>query len=71
LPTTLTRATHSRWLRALTMKVVNDANDVIEEITLNGGRQMWTEALERESLAKAGERLDPRRPTRHVAPFAG
>ena len=30
-------------LRAMTMKVVNDANDVIEEITLNGGRQMWTE----------------------------
>jgi glutathione S-transferase len=30
-------------LRALTMKVVNDANDVIDEITLDGGRQMWTE----------------------------
>lgn len=30
-------------LRALTLKVVNDANDVIDEITLNGGRQMWTE----------------------------
>jgi glutathione S-transferase len=29
--------------RALTMKIVNDANDVLEEITLNGGRQMWTE----------------------------
>jgi glutathione S-transferase len=29
-------------LRALTMKTVNDANDVIDEITLNGGRQMWT-----------------------------
>jgi glutathione S-transferase len=29
-------------LRALTMKVVNDANDVIDEITLDGGRQMWT-----------------------------
>jgi len=28
--------------RALTMKVVNDANDVIDEITLDGGRQMWT-----------------------------
>jgi glutathione S-transferase len=24
------------------MKVVNDANDVIDEITLDGGRQMWT-----------------------------
>ena len=31
-------------LRALTMKIVNDANDVIDEITLDGGRQMWTES---------------------------
>jgi len=30
-------------LRALTMKIVNDANDVIDEMTLDGGRQMWTE----------------------------
>ncbi|TWB03064.1 glutathione S-transferase [Gluconacetobacter diazotrophicus] len=30
-------------LRALTMKVVADANDVIDEITLDGGRQMWAE----------------------------
>lgn len=30
-------------LRALTMKVVNDANDVIDDITLDGGRQMWTQ----------------------------
>ncbi|MBD0415628.1 glutathione S-transferase [Oryzicola mucosus] len=30
-------------LRALTMKVVNDANDVIDELTLQGGRDMWTE----------------------------
>jgi glutathione S-transferase len=29
-------------LRAMTMKIVNDANDVIDEITLDGGRQMWT-----------------------------
>ena len=29
-------------LRALTMKIVCDANDVIDEITLDGGRQMWT-----------------------------
>ncbi len=26
------------------MKIVNDANDVIDEITLDGGRQMWTES---------------------------
>ena len=30
--------------RAVTAKVVNDANDVIDELTLDGGRQMWTEA---------------------------
>jgi glutathione S-transferase len=30
-------------LRAMTMKIVNDANDVIDEITLDGGREMWTE----------------------------
>lgn len=28
--------------RALTMKTVNDANDVIDEITQQGGREMWT-----------------------------
>ena|SRR5690606_8587791 len=32
----------STELGALTHKVVNDANDVIDEITLDGGRQMWT-----------------------------
>jgi glutathione S-transferase len=30
-------------LRAMTMKIVNDANDVIDEVTINGGREMWTE----------------------------
>lgn len=29
-------------MRARTMKVVNDANDVIDELTLDGGREMWT-----------------------------
>jgi glutathione S-transferase len=29
-------------LRALTMKIVCDANDVLDELTLDGGRQMWT-----------------------------
>jgi len=28
--------------RAMTLKVVNDANDVIDELTLDGGREMWT-----------------------------
>ncbi|ETF00531.1 glutathione S-transferase [Advenella kashmirensis W13003] len=36
MPTTLA-------LRAMTMKTVNDANDVIDELTLDGGREMWTE----------------------------
>jgi glutathione S-transferase len=30
-------------LRALTMKVVNNANDVIDDLTLDGGRLMWTD----------------------------
>jgi glutathione S-transferase len=30
-------------LRAMTMKIVCDANDAIDELTLDGGRQMWTE----------------------------
>ncbi len=29
--------------RALTAKVANDANDVIDELTLDGGREMWTQ----------------------------
>jgi glutathione S-transferase len=28
--------------KALTLKVVNDANDVIDELSLDGGKQMWT-----------------------------
>ena len=28
--------------RALALKVVNDANDVIDELTIDGGREMWT-----------------------------
>jgi glutathione S-transferase len=31
-------------LRALSIKLVNDANDVIDELTQDGGRQMWTAA---------------------------
>lgn len=29
-------------LRAMTLKIVCDANDVLDELTLDGGRQMWT-----------------------------
>jgi glutathione S-transferase len=39
-------------LRALTMKIVCDANDVIDEMTLQGGMQMWT--------AKRWEEFAPR-----------
>ena len=39
-------------LRAMTMKTVNDANDVIDEITLDGGRQMWTEKRWREFVPR-------------------
>lgn len=39
-------------LRAMTMKIVNDANDVIDEITLDGGRQMWTEKSWREFVPR-------------------
>ena len=42
LGTTLDLIPASAALRALTAKVVNDATDVIDEITLDGGREMWT-----------------------------
>jgi glutathione S-transferase len=38
--------------RAMTMKIVNDANDVIDEITLDGGRQMWTQESWQEFLPR-------------------
>ncbi len=39
-------------LRALTMKIVNDANDVLDDITLDGGRVMWTEQSWREFVPR-------------------
>lgn len=39
-------------LRALTIKLVNDANDVIDELTLDGGRQMWTKKRWREFVPR-------------------
>ncbi|MFT4056850.1 MAG: glutathione S-transferase [Novosphingobium sp.] len=30
-------------MRARSVKVVNDANDVLDELTLDGGREMWTD----------------------------
>lgn len=41
--------------KATTMKVVNDANDVIDEITLNGGRDMWTETRWRRSVPRVSK----------------
>jgi glutathione S-transferase len=40
---TLDLMPHTPALRAMTIKIINDANDVIDEITLNGGDHMWTE----------------------------
>ena len=31
-------------LRAMTVEVVDDSNDVLDDVTLDGGREMWTEA---------------------------
>ena len=39
-------------LRAITMKIVNDANDLIDEITLDGGREMWTQKLWQDSVPR-------------------
>lgn len=38
--------------RAMTMKVVVDANDVIDDLTLDGGRLMWTEASWKEFVPR-------------------
>lgn len=31
-----------RHPRALTLKIINDANDILDEMTLDGGKAMWT-----------------------------
>jgi glutathione S-transferase len=38
--------------RAMTIKTVNDANDVIDEVTLNGGQLMWTARRWREFVPR-------------------
>ncbi len=40
--------------RAMTLKVVNDANDVIDELTLDGGREMWTQDKWKEFVPRLG-----------------
>jgi glutathione S-transferase len=39
-------------LRALSLKIVNDANDVIDEVTQDGGRDMWTKKSWQEFLPR-------------------
>lgn len=38
--------------QATTLKIVNDANDVIDEITRDGGREMWTARAWREFVPR-------------------
>ena len=38
--------------KALALKVVNDCNDVIDELTMDGGKQMWTPARWKEFLPR-------------------
>ena len=38
--------------RAMTMKIVNDANDLIDGMTLDGGAQMWTETRWRDFIPR-------------------
>ena len=38
--------------KALSIKVVNDANDVIDELSIDGGKQMWTPARWKEFLPR-------------------
>ncbi|HUA77757.1 MAG TPA: glutathione S-transferase [Acetobacteraceae bacterium] len=42
-------------LRAMTMKIVNDANDVIDDITLDGGREMWTKERWQRFIPRLGK----------------
>ncbi len=39
-------------LRAMTLKIVNDSNDVIDDITIDGGREMWTETRWRDFVPR-------------------
>jgi glutathione S-transferase len=38
--------------QALTIKVVNDCNDIIDELTIDGGKQMWTAARWQEFMPR-------------------
>ena len=44
-------------LRALTMKTVNDANDVLDEITLDGGRQISCLSDRRAKVNPRGDKI--------------
>lgn len=43
--------------RALTGKIIGDTNDVLEEITCNGGREMWTPESWAEYLPRLKRRM--------------
>src|SRR5581483_3335350 len=47
----------SSALKAMTIKIVNDANDVIDEMTLDGGRQMWTDKRWKEFVPRLKKRM--------------
>ena len=49
---TLNLLPKSPALRAMTLKIVCDANDVIDEITLQGGMQMWTDKRWKEFIPR-------------------
>jgi glutathione S-transferase len=49
---TLSLLPETAALRATTMKITADANDVIDEITLDGGRLMWTDKRWREFVPR-------------------
>ncbi len=44
--------------RARSIKVVNDANDVLDELTLDGGREMWTPGKWREFVPRLGRWME-------------
>jgi glutathione S-transferase len=49
---TLNLLPKSPALRAMTLKIVCDANDVIDEITIQGGMQMWTDKRWKEFIPR-------------------
>ena len=44
--------------RARSIKVVNDANDVLDELTLDGGREMWTPGKWQDFVPRLGRWME-------------